>query len=171
MCALHWHMTYKWLSSGQNSPRILESYTLTKTHKNTPVGEPIVSSSRGPTECISSFVDSLSQPIAQKQESCIKETTHFINFIENTPLPVWVILASSTFCSLYTNILHLGWKSSSLFWALFKEGHEKCCSSWLRNDSRAQRLSHNSVTIVDRDVSSTILLHQGAVASTGYVPV
>ena len=113
MCALHWHMTYKWLSSGQNSPRILESYTLNKTHKNTPVGEPIVSSSRGPTECISSFVDSLSQPIAQKQESCIKETTHFINFIENTPLPVWVILASSTFvhftltfCTWAEKVLH-----------------------------------------------------------------
>ena len=80
------NMTYKWLSSGQKPPRIPEFYTLTKIHKNTPVGRPIVSGSSGPTERISSFVDSLLQPIAQKQESYIKDTTHFINFIENTPL-------------------------------------------------------------------------------------
>jgi len=33
------------------------------------------------------FVDSLLQPIAKKQESYIKDTTHFINLTENTPLP------------------------------------------------------------------------------------
>ena len=48
----------------------------------------------GPTERISSFVDSLLQPIAQKQESYIKDTTHFVNFIENTILPDEVILAT-----------------------------------------------------------------------------
>ena len=53
------NMTYKWLSSGQKPPRIPEFYTLTKIHKNTPVGRPIVSGSSGPTERISSFVDSL----------------------------------------------------------------------------------------------------------------
>ena len=70
----------------------------------TPVGRPIVSGSGGPTERISSFVDSLLQPIAKKQESCIKDTTHFINFIENTPLPNNAILVSLDVCSLYTNI-------------------------------------------------------------------
>ena len=76
-------MTYKWLSSGQNPLRIAEFYTLTKIHKNTPVSRPIVSGSGGPTERIFSFADSLLQPIAQKQESYIKDTTHFINFIDN----------------------------------------------------------------------------------------
>ena len=87
-------MTYKWLNSGQNPPRTPEFYTLTKIHKPTPVGRPIVSGSGGPTERISSFVDSLLQPIAKKQESYIKDTTHFINFIENTPLPDNAILVS-----------------------------------------------------------------------------
>ena len=77
-------MTYKWFTSGQNPPRIPEFYTLTKTHKPTPVGRPIVSGSGCPTERISSFVDPLLQPITKKQESYIKDTTHFINFIEHS---------------------------------------------------------------------------------------
>ena len=97
-------MTHKWLSLGQNPPRIPEFYTLTKIHKAIPVGRPIVSGSGGPTERISSFVDSLLQPIAQKQESYIKDTTHFINFIENTLLPEAAILATLDVCLLYTNI-------------------------------------------------------------------
>ena len=113
-------MTYKWLSSGQNPPRILEFYTVTKTNKNTSVGRPIVNGSRGPTECISSFVDSLSQPIAQNQESYIKDTTRFINFINNTPLPVWVVLVTSTFVHLTLTFRSLAEKRSSLFWTLLK---------------------------------------------------
>ena len=35
---------------------------------------------------ISSF-DSFLQPIAKKQESYIKDTTDFVRFIENTPIP------------------------------------------------------------------------------------
>ncbi len=97
-------MTYKWLNSSQNPPRIPEFYTLTKIHKPTPVGRPIVSGSGGPTERISSFVDSLLQPIAKKQESYIKDTTHFINFIENTRLPGNAVLVTLDVCSLYTNI-------------------------------------------------------------------
>ena len=56
------NMTYK------KPLRIPEFYTLTKIHKNTPVSRPIVSGSSGPTEHTSSFVDSLLQPSAQKQE-------------------------------------------------------------------------------------------------------
>ena len=63
--------TYQRLNSGQNPPRIPEFYKLTKIHKHTPVGRPIVSGSGGPTERISSLVDSLLQPIAKKQESYI----------------------------------------------------------------------------------------------------
>ena len=92
------NMTYK------KPPRIPEFYTLTKIHKNTPVGRSIVSGSSGPTERISSFVDSLLQPSAQKQESYLNDTTHFINFIENTPLPDGAVLATFDVCSLYTNI-------------------------------------------------------------------
>ena len=49
-------------------------------------------------------VDSLLQSIAQKQESYIKDTTHFINLIENTPLLNGAVLATLDVCSLYTII-------------------------------------------------------------------
>ena len=97
-------MTHKWLTIVLKQPRIPEFYTLTKIHKKTPVGRPIVSGSSGPTECISSFVDSLLQPVATKQESYIKDTTDFINFIENKQIPNNVVLATLDVCSLYTNI-------------------------------------------------------------------
>ena len=97
-------MTHKWLTTDLKQPRIPEFYTLTKIHKKTPVGRPIVSGSSGPTERISSFVDSLLQPIATKQESYLKDTTDLINFIENTQIPDDVILATLDVSSLYTNI-------------------------------------------------------------------
>ena len=77
---------------------------MTKIHKKTPVGRPFFSVSSGPTERISSFVDSLLQPVAIKQESYIKGTTDFINFIENTQIPDNVVQARLDVSSLYTNI-------------------------------------------------------------------
>ena len=52
-------MTHKWLTIGLKQRRILEFYTLTKLHKKTPVGRPIVFGGSGPAKRISSFVDSL----------------------------------------------------------------------------------------------------------------
>ena len=66
-------MTAKWLSLMLNPPRIPVFYTLTKIHKSTPVGRPIISGCDGPTELLSSFVDRLIQPIAQKQDSYLKD--------------------------------------------------------------------------------------------------
>ena len=60
-------MMAKWLSLTPNPLRIPDFYTLTKIHKPTPVGRPIISGCDGPTERLSSFVDRLIQPIAQKQ--------------------------------------------------------------------------------------------------------
>ena len=97
-------MTAKWLSLTPNPPRIPVFYTLTKIHKPTPVRRPIISGCDGSTEWLSSFVDRLIQPIAQKQDSYLKDTTDFINFIEKTKLPQNVILASMDITSLYTNI-------------------------------------------------------------------
>ena len=97
-------MTHKWLTTDLKQPRIQEFYTPTKIHKKTPVGRPIVSGSSGPTERISRFVDSFLQPIATKQESYLKDTTDFINFIENTQIPDDVILATLDVSCLYTNI-------------------------------------------------------------------
>ena len=62
-------MTAKWLSLTPNPPRIPVFYTLTKIHKPTPVGRPIISECDGPTEPVSALVDHLLQPIAQIQPS------------------------------------------------------------------------------------------------------
>ena len=45
-------MTVKWLSQTPNPPRIPVFYSLTKIHKPTPVGRPIVAENDGPTERI-----------------------------------------------------------------------------------------------------------------------
>ena len=97
-------MTKRWLSQTPNPPRIPIFCTLTKIHKPLPVGRPIISGCEGPTERISSFVDHLLQPIAQKQKSYLKDMTDFINFIEKTEVSQNTILISMDVTSLYTNI-------------------------------------------------------------------
>ena len=52
-------MTVKWLSQTPHPLRIPEFYTLTKIHKPTLVGRPIISGCDGPTKRISCFVDRL----------------------------------------------------------------------------------------------------------------
>ena len=59
---------------------------------------------RWPTEKLSCFVDKILQPIAQQQKSYLKDTTDFINVIEETKLPKGVILVSMNVTSLYMNI-------------------------------------------------------------------
>ena len=49
-------------------------------------------------------MDTLLQPIAQKQKSFIKDTTDFISFIEKTKIGKDTILVSMDVSSLYTNI-------------------------------------------------------------------
>lgn len=97
-------MTRKWLSQTPNPPRIPEFYTLTKIHKPTLVGRPIISGCSGPTERISAFVDTLLQPISISQASYLKDTTDFINFIEKTKVNKQTFLVSMDVTSLYTNI-------------------------------------------------------------------
>ena len=58
-------MTVKWLSQTPNPPRVPVFYTLTKIHKPTPDGRPIVAGNDGPTERIPAFVDSILQSIAK----------------------------------------------------------------------------------------------------------
>jgi len=95
-------MTKKWLSQTPNPPRTPEFYTLTKLHKPTVTGRPI-SGCDGPTERISSFVDSLLQPISKSQTSYLKDTTDFINFIEKTKVKKRTFLVSM---DVYTQIFH-----------------------------------------------------------------
>ena len=93
-------MTKTWLCQTPQPPRIPIFYTLTKIHKPTPVGRPIISGCDGPTERLSSFVDKLLQPIAQQQKSYLKGTTHFINFSGKTKVPENTILVSKDVMSL-----------------------------------------------------------------------
>ena len=81
-----------------------EFYTLTKIHKSTITGRPIISGCDSPTERISSFVDTLLQPISKTQKSYLKDTTDFINFIVNTKVKKRTFLVSMDVISLYTNI-------------------------------------------------------------------
>ena len=89
------------LPNTPDPPQIPVFYTLTKIHKPTPVGRPIISGCSGPTERISAFVDHLIQPIAQLQASYLKDTTDFINFIERIKVPKSAIHVSMDVTSLY----------------------------------------------------------------------
>ena len=97
-------MTKKWLCQTPNPSRIPLFYTLTKIHKPTPVGRPIISGCDGPTEKLSAFIDKLLQPITQNQQSYLKDTTDFTNILENIKVPKNTILVSMDVTSLYTDI-------------------------------------------------------------------
>ena len=99
-------MTKRWLSLTLNPPRIPQIYTLTNTLKPTPVGRPIIMGYEGPTERISSFVDSLLQPIGKSQKSYLKDKTDFTNFIEKTKVVENAILVSMDVTIAYTQASH-----------------------------------------------------------------
>ena len=65
---------------------------------------PIISGCHGPTERIPSFLDHILQPTAKARKSHLKDTTQFINFIEERKVPENAILVSTDITSLYTNI-------------------------------------------------------------------
>ena len=87
-------MTKKWVLQTCSLHRIPIFYTLTKLHKHKPVGRPIISGCGGPTERISSFVHTLLQHIAQKQQSFIMDTTDLISFMEKKKIGKDTILVS-----------------------------------------------------------------------------
>ena len=87
-----------------NPPRTPEFYSVTKIHKPTITARPIISDCDEPTEKISSFVDTLLQPISKAQKSYLKDTTDFIDFIEKTKVKKRAFLVSMDVPSLYTNI-------------------------------------------------------------------
>ena len=87
-------------------PRTPEIYFLPKIHKKQtpPPGRPIVSANNCPTENISAFVDHFLNPMVKEQRSYIKDTTDFINKVENCDPKGDYIIGSLDVTSLYTNI-------------------------------------------------------------------
>ena len=91
----HRHLTHPEYLSSTVSQRFKSQLTYSRS---------IVAGNDRPTEQISSFVDSLLQPIAKSQKSYLKDTTDFVNFIERRNLPEDNFLVSLDVASLYTNI-------------------------------------------------------------------
>jgi len=88
-------------------PRTPSIYFLPKIHKETrpPPGRPIVSANSCPTERISGLVDYLLRPYVPQLPSYVKDTTDFINKIEQIPrLESEALLVTLDVTSLYTNI-------------------------------------------------------------------
>ena len=135
---------------------VYQSFTRwVKFIRNSPVDRPIVFGSSGPTERISSFVDPLVQPIAIKQESSIKDTTDFINFIENTQIQDNVVLATLDISPLCTNIPQ---QEGIDFVCRYYEGHYEQKSPISTSDLRELMqfiLEENSFTLNEKHFVET----------------
>ena len=84
-----------------------EFYLLAKLHKpDRPVkGRPIVAGCNGPTQRISQFVDHFLNPSTRTLPSFVKDTTHFLQILNDLgTLPPNCLVASLDVSSLYTNI-------------------------------------------------------------------
>ena len=89
------------------NPRAARFYHLSKIHKPSHPGRPIVSSCGAPTERISEYVDHHLRPLVVQIPSYIKDTKDFLLKISNLgPLPPGSILLTLDISSLYTNIPH-----------------------------------------------------------------
>ena len=92
-----------------NSTKTPNFYLLPKIHKKqTPTpGRPVVNSINSPTSAISKYVDHHLQPIVTQLPSYVKDTTDFINKLEQIrTAPKNCILVTMDVKSLYTNIPH-----------------------------------------------------------------
>jgi len=88
-------------------PRTPQFYLLPKVHKGIipPPGRPIVSGNAGPTERISQLVDHFLKPHVQSIRSYIRDTTHFLQILQEVyTLPTDTLLVTLDVTSLYTNI-------------------------------------------------------------------
>lgn len=87
-------------------PRTANFYTLPKIHKKDNPGRPVVNSIGSVTEKISAYVDETLKPLARLVPSYIKDTTHFINTLEDIDITDNDILVTIDVSALYTNIPH-----------------------------------------------------------------
>ena len=100
-------LTFDYLANA--SPRTPMLYTQPKIHKQVlpPPCRPIVSGNDSASERISKFVDWFLKPIVPLIPSYIKDTTHFIQLIEDLgEIPEESFLVTLDVSALYTNIPH-----------------------------------------------------------------
>ena len=91
----------------QTDPKSGRFYILPKIRKHGNPGRPIVLSNGHPNERISQFVDYHRKPLVHKTASFIKDTTLFLNKLDQLGyLPSNAILVTLDVSSLYTNIPH-----------------------------------------------------------------
>ena len=76
------------------------------THKKTtPIPtRPIVSGCSGPNENIFRFLSFLLNPVVKRTKSYVRDSKHFVNMIESTPIRPNSLLVTMDVGSLYTNI-------------------------------------------------------------------
>ena len=103
------------LASGEIDEKIFDSikpqqartarfYFLPKIHKPIVKGRPIISGNNCPTEAISAFVDEHLKPFVKQVPSYVRDTTDFINKVENFHSYTDFYLVTMDVTSLYTNI-------------------------------------------------------------------
>ena len=105
--------TCKWAKLEENSVRTPVFYHLPKIHKckENPPGRPIVSGVSGPTEKLSKLVDYWIQPLVQATPAFLRDTTHFLQVVEEwkqtyDPLPQEALFVTIDVVGLYSNIPH-----------------------------------------------------------------
>ena len=87
--------------------RTPQFYLLPKIHKKNNPGRPVISSINCHTSRISEFVDHHLQPHVKNLKSYVKDTTHFLNLINDIKsVPPEAHLVTMDVRSLYTNIPH-----------------------------------------------------------------
>jgi hypothetical protein len=87
-------------------PKLATFYMLPKIHKTGNPGRPIVSACDCPTERISAYVDHHLRPLVEQSASYIRDSTHFLNKLQEVDIPANAIMCTADVSSLYTNIPH-----------------------------------------------------------------
>jgi hypothetical protein len=106
--------TMEWGLINKDSVKTHTFYHLPKIHKDptNPPGRPIVSGVGGPTERLSKLVDHWLQPVVQRLPSFLKDTTHFLDILQQwqtstpQPIPEDALIVTIDVVALYPSIPH-----------------------------------------------------------------
>ena len=88
------------------NPRTSNLYLLPKIHKKNNPGRPIINSVGSLTETISALVDEILRKYSKLAKSYIKDTSHFLQEIQNIEIHSGDMIATVDVMALYTNMPH-----------------------------------------------------------------